>query len=135
MGLEHSVDNRKVDRSSRSSATRCIIAGMAQWQVTIRAHMLIREDEDDECQFCEQYDFMWSGPDLITTMMSIQQKLDVLNESQKQKWKDAPRDARFMEEFQIVGIVETDNILFGDGWIKEYVEKGVISRDYEDQEN
>ena len=40
-----------------------------------------------------------------------------------------------MEEFQIVGIVETDNILFGDGWIKEYVEKGVISRDYEDQEN
>ena len=97
--------------------------------------MLIREDEDDECQFCEQYDFMWSGPDLITTMMSIQQKLDVLNESQKQKWKDAPRDARFMEEFQIVGIVETDNIRFGDGWIKEYVEKGVISRDYEDQEN
>ena len=109
--------------------------GMAQWEVTIRAHKLVRDDEDDECQFCEQYAFIWSGPDLIATMMSVQQKLDLLNESQKKKWESAPRKARFMEEFQIVGIIETDNIKFGDKWIEEYVERGVISRDYAEDEN
>lgn len=107
---------------------------MAQWEVTVRAHVLIVDDEGDECQFTEQYIFIWTGPDLITTMMSIQQKLDMLNESQKKKWETTPRKARFLDEFKIYGIIETDHIRFGDRWIEEYVERGVISRDYAEDE-
>jgi hypothetical protein len=99
---------------------------MAQWEVTIRAHLLVVDDEGDECQFTEQHIFIWTGPDLIAAMMSVQQKLDALNEGQKKKWDTAPRKSRFLEEFTIVGIIETDHIRFGDKWIEEYIERGVI---------
>lgn len=103
---------------------------MAQWEVTIRARLLVRDEDGDDCQFTEQYTFMWSAPDFIAVMMTLQQKLDVLNEQQKKKWETAQREARFLEEFQIVGILETDHIRFGDKWIEEYVERGVIDRNY-----
>ena len=91
--------------------------------------------EQIECQFPEQYTFIWTGPDFITTMMALQQKMDALNERQKKKWETSPREARFLEEFQIVGIIETDHIMFGDKWIEEYIEKGVISRNYVEDED
>ncbi len=110
------------------------MASMAQWEVTIRAAVLVRDDEGDECQFLEQYTFMWTGTDFITVMMSAQLKIDILNDRQKKKWESTSQKSRFLEEFNIIGIVETDQVKFGDKWIEEYVERGVISRDYAEDE-
>lgn len=131
---EHSLDKAAVGASITSTGTKFIIAVMAQWEVTIRAFALVTDDEGHECQYQDQFVFAWTGTDFITTMMSIQQKLDTLNERQRKKWETAPREARFIEEFQIVGIIETDHIVFGDRWIDEFVEKGVISREYTEDE-
>jgi hypothetical protein len=108
---------------------------MAQWEVTIRANILITDDDDDENQFAEQYTFIWSAPDFISAVMSVQQKLDTLNERTKKKWEETARKARFMEEYNIVGLIETDHVLFGDKWIDEFVERGVIDRNYAEDES
>lgn len=103
---------------------------MAQWEAKIRGVISIVDDDEDDAQFVEEYTFMWSAPDFISAMMGIQQKLDALNEGMKKKWKSSQRSARFLEEYSIVGIVESDHILFGDRWIDEFIERGVIDRNY-----
>lgn len=103
---------------------------MAQWEAKIRGVFSIVDDDGDDDQFVEEYTFMWSAPDFIGAMMGIQRKLDVLNEGMKKKLESSPRSAKFLEEYGIVGIVESDHILFGDRWIDEFIERGVIDRNY-----
>jgi len=95
-------------------------------------------DEDDEPSGYAFYEdshvFHREGSDLITTMMAVQALLDRMNEGLKNKHPDVYKDGADWE-YKIVGICKTDFIRFNEMWIKEFVEQGILSRNYEDQEN
>ena len=89
----------------------------------------------EKAAFEEEYVFIFPGVDFISVMMSVQQKLDQLNEAKRKSFSDGLkrgwRKSWFEDgdEFKIVGIAETDLIQFSDAWIKDYVESGIVNHE------
>ena len=65
-------------------------AAMPIFEVTISGAITTRDEDDELVCFEEQYTFVKQARDLITAMMAVQQKLDVLNEAIKEK-RDAAK--------------------------------------------
>lgn len=108
---------------------------MAIFEVTISGSN-VYYDEDLKTVMCLEeatFTFTREGPDLIGVMMSVQAKLDILNEALKEKHPLAFKDG-IDWEFKIVGINLTPLIHFNDTWIKEFVEDGVLTRNYEEED-
>lgn len=107
---------------------------MPLFEVTISGAITTRDEDDELVCFEEQYTFVKQARDLITAMMAVQQKLDVLNEAIKKR--ETPRKSWFADgdEFSVTGIVQTDMIQFNDRWIKEYLEFGVVNHEEKDDD-
>ena len=108
---------------------------MAIFEVTITGSSVVYEEDCETTAYLEEESFIFTqeGRDLIDTMMAVQSKLDVLNDLLKKKYPDAFKDDVDWE-FKVEGIRKTDCIRFGDTWIKEYVEQGIVVRNYNEGE-
>jgi len=115
-----------------------MIVIMALFEVTIAGSAIgyYENDEGKDAPYLTEdtYMFLQEGSDLIETMMAIQPKLDALNEALRQKHPEVYK-SNLDWEFKIVGLCKTELIRFNDTWIKEYVEQGVISRNYKDEDD
>lgn len=111
---------------------------MAIFEVSIEGTAISfgrNEDGEDYPYLCQDdFTFVREGADMVTVMMSVQADLDLLNIALKAKYPEHFRDDRDWE-FKIVGVIKTCLIRFNANWIKEYVEDGIFTRNYEDQEN
>jgi hypothetical protein len=114
-----------------------IIPGMAIYEVTIEGSTIAFEENEEGEPFPvlseESFTFTKEGRDLIATMMAVQGDLDAMNIALKAKYPEHYRDG-IDWEFKIVGVVKTCLIHFNKTWIKEYVEDGVLTRNYEEDD-
>ena len=107
---------------------------MAIYEVTIEGSGIEFEDGEVFPVLCEEsFTFMKEGHDLIATMMAVQAELDIFNAALKAKYPEHYKDG-IDWEFRVVGIIKTCMIRFNETWIKEYVEDGVLTRNYEEGE-
>ena len=119
--------------SSPLMRSRFIIPGMAIYEVTIEGSLVaFEENEEGEpfpCLSEESFSFTKEGQDLIETMMAVQADVDIMNAALKAKYPEHYKDDTDWE-FKIVGVVKTCLIHFNKTWIKEFVEDGVLTRNY-----
>lgn len=105
---------------------------MPIFEVRIRGRISTKDDDGDNAIFEEEYVFIQFARDFVGAMMAVQPKLDRLNEALRTRVTPRPSCILEGDEFQIVGLAETELIQFTDKWIEKYLEHGQVN--YEEVE-
>ncbi len=105
---------------------------MPIFEVTIRGRISAKDDDGEDCCFEESYCFIQAARDFVGAMMAVQPKLDRMNNAIRARVTARPSFVLEGDEFQIVGLAETELIQFTDKWIDKYLDHGVVN--YEEAE-
>lgn len=100
---------------------------MPIFEVRIRGRISAKDDDGEDAIFEEEYVFTQVARDFVGAMMAVQPKLDCLNEALRTRVTPRPSCILEGDEFQIVGLAETELIQFTDKWIDQYLNHGVVN--------